>query len=57
MKLMEFWTHCLVPVFFEDGTHIDSDVLLANQNREISNFSCCDGHIIVDLEEEDDQNT
>lgn len=54
MKLMEFWDRCLAPVFFEDGTHIDSDVLLANQNREVKNFSICDGHIIVTLEEEDD---
>lgn len=58
MKLMEFWDRCLVPVFLEDGTHIDSDVLLSNQNREIHTFSICDGHIIVVLEDEtDDQNT
>lgn len=54
MKLMEFWDRCLLPVFLQDGTHIDSDVLLANQNREIHTFSICDGHIIVVLEDETD---
>ena len=54
IKLMEFWDHCLIPVFLEDGTYIDTNVLLTNQNREIKNFSVCDGHIIVALEDEDD---
>lgn len=54
MKLMEFWDRCLLPVFLEDGTYIDSDLLLANQNREVKNFSIRDGHISVMLEDEKD---
>ena len=54
MKLMEFWDRCLLPVFLEDGTYISSALLLANENREIKNFSICDGHIIVTLEDEED---
>ena len=57
MKLMEFWDRCLVPVFLEDGTHIDSDVMLANQDRNIDSFYSYNGRIFVVLEEEDDQNT
>lgn len=53
MKLMEFWDRCLLPVFLEDGTYVGSDLLIANQNREIKHFSICDGHIIVKLEEND----
>ena len=57
IKLKEFWERSCEPIYFDNGDLINSDVMLANQDRNIDSFYCYLGRIFVVLEEEDDQNT
>ena len=57
IKLKEFWERSCEPIYFDNGNLINSDAMLANQDRNIDSFYCYLGRIFVVLEEEDDQNT